>query len=409
MAIEYSDVLIIGAGPSGALAAYLLVNRGYRVTVLEKTQFPRFSIGESLLPQSTELLEQAGMLDVIKRAKFQLKNGAAFTRGTEYCDFDFSNKFSHGHSGTYQVQRSSFDQLLAQSAEDAGARIHYQHEIIDVKISVHEGQLTAKDNSGNQKIFCAKFVLDASGFGRVLPRVLSLEVPSGFPIRHSVFTHVEDRIDDVDYDREKILIAIHPDDSEVWYWLIPFSNGRASLGIVAKESILDSRGDTAEKIMHNLIAESHRFKQLLGNARFDTPIRKIGGYSAKVSSLVGPGWALLGNAGEFLDPVFSSGVTIALKSATLAADVLDRQLSGQSVDWKSDYADVLQQGIDTFRVYVDAWYDGRFQDIIFHKKQNPDVKAMVCSILAGYVWDQKNPFVKNPQRKLNTLAQLCAI
>ena len=145
---------------------------------------------------------------------------------------------------------------------------------------------------------------------------------------------------------------------------------------------------------------------LLNNAEFDTRIGVIEGYSADVKQLFGKDFALLGNAGEFLDPVFSSGVTIALKSASLAADVLDRQLRGLQPDWEREFARPLKRGVDTFRVFVKAWYDGRLQDVIFASNKDENVKRMICSILAGYAWDVENPYVKNTDR-INTLAELC--
>jgi flavin-dependent dehydrogenase len=145
---------------------------------------------------------------------------------------------------------------------------------------------------------------------------------------------------------------------------------------------------------------------LLGDADYDTPVREISGYAADVTHLWGRGFALLGNAGEFLDPVFSSGVTIAMKSAFLATRVLHEQLSGKQVDWDRDYALPLRRGIDTFRAFVDAWYDGRFQDVVFFERQQTDVKRMIASILAGYAWDESNPYVQQP-RRLDVLARLC--
>jgi flavin-dependent dehydrogenase len=147
---------------------------------------------------------------------------------------------------------------------------------------------------------------------------------------------------------------------------------------------------------------------LLGEAQWDTPVREIGGYAANVSAMHGPGFALLGNAAEFLDPVFSSGVTIAMRSASMASAALDRALRGQAVDWQRDYERPLRLGIDCFRAYVDAWYDGRFQKILFFERQPPDIRRMICSILAGYAWDTSNPFVAEPVRRLAVLAQLCA-
>jgi flavin-dependent dehydrogenase len=147
---------------------------------------------------------------------------------------------------------------------------------------------------------------------------------------------------------------------------------------------------------------------LLVNAEWDTPTRELSGYAANVRTMHGEGFALLGNAAEFLDPVFSSGVTIAMRSASMAAKLLDRQLRGERVDWQSEFEIPLRKGVDTFRAYVRAWYDGRFQDIMFSKTQPPGVRRMICSILAGYAWDDTNPFVADPERRLQMVAELCA-
>ena len=250
--------------------------------------------------------------------------------------------------------------------------------------------------------------MDASGFGRVLPRLLALDSPSSFPVRQSLFTHVEDNISDPDYDRNKIRIGVHPIDASVWFWLIPFSNGRCSVGVVAEESYFDRFDGDNEARLHAILGESRDLQKLLCDAVFDMPVNEITGYSSNVTSLWGNNYLLLGNAGEFLDPVFSSGVTIALKSAELAADLLHRHFQGDQIDWAEDYARTLQKGVDVFRSYVEAWYDGRFQDIVFYDNPRPDIQSMICSILAGYAWDDENPYVTNCSRRLNALAKICA-
>ncbi len=135
----------------------------------------------------------------------------------------------------------------------------------------------------------------------------------------------------------------------------------------------------------------------------------VRGYSSNVKSLWGKGFALLGNAGEFLDPVFSSGVTIAMKSATLAAPLVSRQLKGGQVEWETEYSQLLRIGIDTFRAYVNNWYDGSLKQIIFADNHSPATREMVCSVFAGYAWDTQNPFVQEPGKRLKTLAQLCTV
>lgn len=402
------NVIIIGAGPAGSIAAALIQQQGHQAIILEKETFPRFSIGESLLPQCMEFIEQAGMLPALQAAGFQLKTGAAFLYHGQYSEFCFSDQFSTGFTYTYQVQRARFDALLASEAQRQGVDIRWQQRVLAADFSAAKPVLTVVDEQSQDTYRLeADFVLDASGFGRVLPRLLELETPSGFPVRQAIFTHLEDRISDSTYKREKIWIVVHPENAEVWYWLIPFSNGRCSLGVVGETAFFEQIGNDWQAVLQTLIAQEPRLSRLLANACFDTPVNTITGYSANVSSLVGNGYALLGNAGEFLDPVFSSGVTIAMKSASLAADVLNRQFQGHAVDWQRDYAMPLKKGVDTFRVYVTAWYNSTLQDVLFHPQQQPNIKAMICSILAGYVWDEANPYVKQSQARLNTLVELC--
>jgi len=409
MTLESTDVLIVGAGPAGSVAAGLLRRQGRRVLVLEREQFPRFSIGESLLPQSMEYIEAAGMLRDVVEAGFQFKNGAAFAWGDKYTDFDFRDKFSDGWGTTYQVQRGTFDKVLADAAARMGADIRFRHEVTAVDLSGDRPRVTARDADGNTCQVEARFVLDASGFGRTLPRLLQLESPSNFPVRGAIFTHVADHIPvDGPFDREKIRVTVHPRHPDVWFWTIPFSKGRCSLGVVAAQDFLARYPGTEMERLRAIVAEDPGLTALLAGAEWDTPARQIVGYSANVKSLWGKGFALLGNAGEFLDPVFSSGVTIAFKSASLAAQCLAREFAGEAVDWQADYALPLKAGVDTFRTFVDSWYAGGFQRIIFHERHTPDIRRMIAAILAGYAWDQTNPYVAQARRRLGVLEELCS-
>lgn len=402
-----TDVLIIGAGPSGAVAAGLLRKKGWDVLVLEKQHFPRFSIGESLLPQCMEFVAEAGMTEAVEAGGFQYKNGAAFHHAGCDTAFDFREKFSPGPGTTFQVERARFDQILAGEAEKAGADVRFGHEIVAVDFEGDMPRVDVQTDEGRAFQVSARFVLDASGFGRVLPRLLDLETPSSFPVRMSLFTHVEDRIDAVDHDRDKILITVHPEHHDVWYWLIPFGNGRSSLGVVARPEFVERYQGDAGQRLQQIVHEDPNLARLLANAHWDTPAREIRGYSANVKQLWGRHFALLGNAAEFLDPVFSSGVTIAMKSASLAANVLNRQLRGEIVDWEAEFARPLKKGVDTFRTYVDGWYDGSFQDVIFAENPSVPVREMISSILAGYAWDTDNPYVSESRRRLRVLAELC--
>lgn len=400
------DVVVIGAGPAGAVAAALLARAGRSVVVIERQHFPRFSIGESLLPQSMAYLEEAGMLQDVVEAGFQYKNGAFFTYRDQTSAYDFRDKHSPGWGTTYQVERAHFDDLLIRSAARSGAEVRFGHRVR----AMHTGDtpvLEVVDEQQSSYEIHAKFVLDASGFGRVLPRLLNLEAPTRMPARAALFSHVTADFAFDAYDRNKICIATHPDRRDVWFWMIPLAGGRASVGCVADAGFFEQSGTQHEPLLRNLIRQEPTLNRLIGDASFLLPVQHIGGYAANVSKLHGPGFALLGNAGEFLDPVFSSGVTIALRSSHLAVKNLERQLKGEHVDWLNDYDRPLRKGIDTFRAFVDRWYTGELQDIIYYPHQTPTIRRMISAVLAGYAWDETNPYVADPARRLDTLHTAC--
>jgi len=404
-----SDVLIIGAGPSGSVLAKLLTDQGISVQVVEAANFPRFVIGESLLPQCNEVLAKAGLLESVRRQAdelgFQYKNGAVFECGEKKTSIDFREKFSAGAGETWQVRRADFDKLLADGATQAGVSIHYETKVVAVDFAEELKRVVTIGPLGEERVFYAKHVADASGYGRVLPRLLDLDVPSTLPSRSAYFTHVEDAIGDPDFSREKILITVHPENPQIWFWLIPFSDGRASVGVVGEAKFFAE--ESAMDILQTAIAETPTLAKVLKHAKWDTPAQQIGGYSIGIKNLQAPGYSILGNAGEFLDPVFSSGVTIALKSADFAAECITRELKGEAINWQQDYEDRLMVGVKAFRPYVMGWYSEVFQSLIFHEAsrdpQNP-ITQMISSVLAGYAWDRANPFVKNSDRKLASTA-----
>lgn len=403
---QTTQVVIIGAGPSGSIAAALLNKHNIDCIVLEKCLFPRFSIGESLLPACMEFIKEAGLLEALLAAGFQCKDGAAFHKNGRSSEFDFTDKFTAGAGTTFQVQRGTFDKVLADAASEKGVNIRYQHALLNVVLT-EKPLLTVTDEKQQKYQIEADYILDASGFARVLPQLLDLEEPSSLPPRKAIFTHIEDNISCPDFDRNKILISVHPNDSEVWYWLIPFSNGTCSLGVVAKEAFFDNYSSDNIEALQQLASEESRLAIILNEAAYTNPSGQILGYSANVKQLCSDKFALLGNAGEFLDPVFSSGVTIAMKSAQLASNLLVKKFAGKNVDWQQEYAQELMVGVDAFRCYVEAWYSGEFQEVVLQQNPNVKVKKMICSILAGYAWDKNNPFVTQPQRRLQTVFELC--
>ncbi|MSN96697.1 NAD(P)/FAD-dependent oxidoreductase [Campylobacter sp. FMV-PI01] len=395
------DILIIGAGPSGSLVSAILHKNGFSVKCVDKAKFPRFVIGESLLPHCMTFLEEAGFLNAVLNASYQYKNGAAFSFKDQYTYFDFCDKFSDGFGTTFQVKRADFDKLLIDEAIKQGVNVEFDYKIDDVKFS--ENFVIAYSKSGDIR---AKFIVDASGYGRFLPTLLNLEIKSNLSPKKAYFTHIFDNISEPLYDRNKILITTHPENRKIWYWLIPFSDGISSIGVVGEDKFLNLNLDDRQTLIKH-VYDAPILKRLLNNAKWQQDVKSIKEYSKNVSKLYGDRFILLGNASEFLDPVFSSGVTIAFKSASLAAKCITKKLRNENVDFKKEYEDELMIGVDCFRSYVEGWYDGSFQDIIYTKNQNYEVKRKISSILAGYAWDKTNPFVVKSNEALHALRGYC--
>ena len=405
MSNRKTDILIIGAGPSGTVAASLLRKKGYEVTIIEKQKFPRFVIGESLLPHCMDNLEKAGFLPALMKAGFQKKHGAKFIAGTESRIFDFSVQYTEGYKWTWQVERDRFDNILAEEVQKAGVKIQFEAGVTDVTFEDKDLILTEiTHTNGRKEVIESRFIIDASGYGRVLPKMLKMEKPSNFPSRCALFAHVENiEFQDLK-ESENILIISHG--KNMWCWVIPFSNTKASVGIVGDEDDVMVYGDNSLESYTHWHSQIEPLKSRLKNANILFPPRKISGYGGSVSKKFGPGFAIAGNSAELVDPVFSSGATYATESGVRVAELVHKELMGEKVDWQVDYADYLDRGNQVFKTFVSSWYNGDLQKIIYTKENNEEIKRQICSILAGYVWDESNPMVKKHERAIPTLAQI---
>ncbi len=397
------DVVVIGAGPAGTTTAALLEAAGLDVAIFERSRFPRFSIGESLLPICNEILREAKLFDLVEAQGYQVKSGAVFVRGDERCEFDFARQFGDGETWTWQVPRADFDAVLAEGVSERGVSIFFEHAVTAVQVGAAP-RLSVRRADGVGHEVDARFVVDASGFGRTLPRLLDLEEPSDQPVRQAIFSHVRGDRRPEGPNAGRIFVMIHRRD--VWIWIIPFSDGRTSVGVVAPPDWFESLPEDPTERLRAALAAEPAAQERLGDAELLFEPRSLVGYSAAARQLFGDGYCLVGNATEFLDPVLSSGVALALSSARRASQTIVRQLEGETVDWQADYSDYMERGIDTFRTFVNAWYDGSFHEICFARPENEQFKAMICAALAGYVWNRENPFVREHKRKLKQLLRL---
>lgn len=401
------DVVVIGAGPAGSVASAYLTQKGLKVLVLEKMSFPRFVIGESLLPHCMDHLQEVGLLDrIMNKQNFQKKIGANFYRNGKYCFFSFNNQYTKGWEWTWQVQREQFDEMLISEVQKMGALVQFNSEITNVKCSENEQTIIYNKNNEN-KVVKARFVIDSSGYGRVLPRLFQLEKPSTLENRGAIFTHVyEDK-------REKSagdnIVIYSFNNNKSWIWTIPFSDGTTSVGIVGQRNDVENLAKDNGALFENIIRTMPELKNRFTNSKFKFDPRAILSYSVGVKQLYGKGYVLCGNSTEFLDPVFSSGVTLATVSGLKAAKCVEKHLKNEQIDWKTEYSDYIEFGVDVFKSFVNGWYDGTLQNIFFTENVNEEFKKQICSVLAGYVWDKSNPFIKKHKTILKTLSSVLEI
>lgn len=391
------DVLIIGAGPAGATAGAWLAQRGHRVVALERAIFPRWVIGESLLPRCNDLLAEAGLLEAVQARNFQVKEGAAFLHGDEYRRFCFADVFEGEQPSTFQVPRHDFDQTLATAARGHGVDIRFGCEVQAVEAGPPH-TITARDLETEETFtYRARYLLDCSGYGRVLARMWQLDAPSPLPPRTAICTMIEGDRRPEGAEAGDIVIAIH---EGKWIWMIPFSNGRTSIGVVGND--LDSLGPNDRSRLFAAVRGEPYAAKRLAKAVPVQPTRRLSAWSTKVNRLYGPGWALAGNAADFLDPVFSSGVCLALESAVASAARVHQELTEGSADWES-YVSMIEQATSVFREFVTGWYRGDLARIFFAKHHSASITQSITSVLAGYVLNKRNSLVRNPEGGLAAL------
>jgi len=348
-----------------------------------------------------DLLDAAGLLGCVDNRGYQVKPGAKILAGDQQTTIDFTQGSGDGWAYTWNVDRADFDHALARGVEAMGVPVEYEVEVTEVVVEPTP-QVTVSDASGTRTL-CPRFVVDASGYGRVLPRLLALDAPAHQPPRTAIFCHVRGDARPEPCDHGHIWLCIQPD---TWSWFIPLSEDRTSVGAIAAPEVFDALEGSDEDKLRALVSREPNAAARLAGAELLFEPRSATAWARKVHRYHGANFCLVGNATEFIDPVLSSGIALALESAQVAAGLIARTLAGEpDVDWDNAYVAHMRQGMGVFQAFVDAWYDGTFAEVVFAKAQPLDVRRQITSILAGYVWDGDNPFTIDAGPTLRRLAR----
>jgi flavin-dependent dehydrogenase len=340
----------------------------------------------------------------VKEKGFQEKFGAKFVKNGKICDYFFADQFTPGWNWTWQVPRGEFDKTLADTVERMGVPVSYETTVTAIQFNGSDSVTTVEDTNGNKSQIEAKFIIDGSGYGRVIPRLFNMDKPSNLPPRKALFTHTVDVNRSMSDEPNRITIVVHK--KGVWVWIIPFSNGITSLGFVGDPEFFNQYEGTLDEQLRALIASEPYLSERFKDVEFVFETKVLQSWSSTTDKFYGDGFVLTGNVTEFLDPVFSSGVTLATVSSQLAGNLVIRKLRGEEIDWVKEYTEPMMQGVNTFRSYVTNWYDGTLDTIFFAEDQDAFIKSQICSVLAGYVWDLNNPYVKFHHNALYKLSSM---
>ncbi|MBI1358296.1 MAG: FAD-dependent oxidoreductase [Acidobacteria bacterium] len=382
------DAIVIGGGPAGSSSAAILAEKGRRVLVLEREKFPRYHIGESLIPYCYFSLERLGMIPKLKASHFVKKYSVQFVSraGNLSQPFYFSEHLKHEAACTWQVWRSEFDQMLLDNAREKGAEVLEETKVVDF-LQDEQGRVVgvkALAKSGEPLEFQAPITIDATG------RDSFAMLRNGWRVRDpqlnkiALWTYYEGALRDSGLDEGATTVAALPDRG--WFWYIPLPHNTVSVGVVAEKEYLFRDTRDLEDIFAREIGNNQWIEEHLAPGRRTEPLRITGEFSYRSQHCAADGLVLAGDAFGFLDPVFSSGLFLALRSGVLAADAVDEALTVQDVSGArfDAYGRQVRGEIEAMRRLVYAFYDNNFS---FGKllMVHPELQGDVTDCLIGHL------------------------
>jgi flavin-dependent dehydrogenase len=385
-----TDVVVIGGGPGGSTVSTLIAQQGYRVELFEREHFPRFHIGESLIPQTYWVLKRLGMLDKMKGSHFVKKYSVQFvnSRGKLSEPFYFIEHNPHECSQTWQVRRSEFDHLMLNNAREHGVQVHEGTRVLEVLFDGKRAVgVRIQDEDGREREVHAKVVVDASGQSSLLLDRLNLRQWDPVLKKAALWTYWKGAHRDTGRD-EGATVVIQTRGKQGWFWYIPLHDDILSVGVVASYDYLfkNRPGKDLETIYFEEVAACPGVQPRIAKAQRVEQFRAAKEYSYRSKQAAGDGWALVGDAYGFLDPLYSSGVLLALTSGQMAADAIIDGLAKNDTSeaqlrrWESDFA----RGMDRMRRLVCEFYDG-FSFGRFVRK-HPHLKGYVTDVLIGDIF-----------------------
>jgi flavin-dependent dehydrogenase len=397
-----ADVVVIGGGPAGSTCSTLLAQQGVGVELFEREHFPRFHIGESLIPETYWVLKRLDMLPKMQHSHFVKKYSVQFVNasGKLSAPFYFWDNRPHECSQTWQVVRSEFDQMMLGNAREHGVCVHEGVRVVEVLFE--DGRavgVTVQEESGKRRDVRAKVVVDASGQAGLIQNRLRLRVWDPVLNKGAIWTYWEGAYRDTGRD-EGATMVLQTADKNGWFWYIPQHDNIVSVGVVAPFDYLFKNRGSYQQTYHEEVERCPAVKERIGSATRATGYFATKDYSYRATRVAGDGWVMIGDAWGFLDPLYSSGVLLALRSGEMAADAIVEGFAKNDTSEAQlgKWGPVFNEGVDRMRRLVCEYYDGfSFGNFVRHY---PELRGTVTDLLIGDLFTDRVDTVWQPMESL---------